>query len=125
MVQRIYVEKKPGLRHEATGLLNELQSVLGISSLTDLRLINRYDVEGIDDAVFQRAVQTVFSEPQVDDTMADCPAGDFVVFAVEALPGQFDQRADSASQCIQLMTQGDRPIVKSAKVAKPSPWVMS
>ena len=116
MVQRIYVEKKPGLRHEATGLLNELQSVLGISSLTDLRLINRYDVEGIDDAVFQRAVQTVFSEPQVDDTMADCPAGDFVVFAVEALPGQFDQRADSASQCIQLMTQGDRPIVKSAKV---------
>ena len=116
MVQRIYVEKKQGLRHEATGLLNELQSVLGISSLTDLRVINRYDVEGIDEAVFQRAVQTVFSEPQVDDTMADCPTGDFVVFAVEALPGQFDQRADSASQCIQLMTQGDRPIVQSAKV---------
>ncbi|MBR2030082.1 MAG: phosphoribosylformylglycinamidine synthase, partial [Clostridia bacterium] len=116
MVQRIYVEKKQGLRHEATGLLNELQSVLGISSLTDLRVINRYDVEGIDEAVFQRAVQTVFSEPQVDDTMEYCPTGDFVVFAVEALPGQFDQRADSASQCIQLMTQGDRPIVQSAKV---------
>jgi len=116
MVQRIYVEKKQGLRHEATGLLNELRTVLGISALTDLRLINRYDVEGIDDSVFQRAVKTVFSEPQVDDVMADCPQGDFVVFAVESLPGQFDQRADSASQCIQLMTQKDRPIVRAAKV---------
>ena len=116
MVRRIYVEKKAGLRLEAAGLLNEMRTLLGISALTDLRLINRYDVEGLEEDVFERAVQTVFSEPQVDDTMADCPCGDYTVFAVEALPGQFDQRADSASQCIQLMTQGDRPIVRTAKV---------
>ena len=116
MVRRIYVEKKPTLRLEAAGLLNELRTILGISNLTDLRLINRYDVEGLEEDVFERAVQTVFSEPQVDDTMTECPTGDFKVFAVESLPGQFDQRADSASQCIQLMTQGDRPMVRTAKV---------
>ena len=116
MVRRIYVEKKDGLRHEAAGLLNELTGLLGISALTGLRLINRYDVEGLDEAVFQRAVQTVFSEPQVDDTYTALPEGDWTVFAAESLPGQFDQRADSASQCIQLMTQGDRPAVRAAKV---------
>ena len=116
MVRRIYVEKKPALRLEAAGLLNELRTLLGISNLTDVRVINRYDVEGLEEDVFQRAVQTVFSEPQVDDTMTECPTGDFHIFAVESLPGQFDQRADSASQCIQLMTQGDRPIVRTAKV---------
>ena len=116
MVRRIYVEKKEALRHEAAGLLNELKSLLGISSLTGLRLVNRYDVEGLDEATFDRAVKTVFSEPQVDDTTSALPVGDFTVFAVESLPGQFDQRADSASQCIQLMTQGDRPAVRTAKV---------
>ncbi len=116
MVRRIFVEKKEPLRHEAKGLLNELQSLLGITSLTDLRLVNRYDVEGLKKDVFERAVQTVFSEPQVDNATENLPEGDFTVFAVEALPGQFDQRADSASQCIQLMTQGDRPIVRTAKV---------
>ncbi|MBQ5728470.1 MAG: hypothetical protein IIV56_06095, partial [Mailhella sp.] len=114
MVRRIYVEKKPGLRHEAKGLLNELRSLLGITALTGLRLVNRYDVEGLEASVFERAVQTVFSEPQVDDAFAELPEG--LVFAVESLPGQFDQRADSASQCIQLMTQGDRPAVRAAKV---------
>ena len=116
MVRRIYVEKKPALRQEAAGLLNELHSLLGISALTALRLINRYDVEGLDEATFQRAVQTVFSEPQVDDATAALTAGDFTAFAVESLPGQFDQRADSARACIQLMTQGDRPAVRTAKV---------
>jgi len=116
MVRRIYVEKKPTLRLEAAGLLNELRTLLGISNLTDLRLINRYDVEGLEEEVFLRAVQTVFSEPQVDDTMTECPKEDYKVFAVESLPGQFDQRADSASQCIQLMTQGERPLVRTAKV---------
>ena len=116
MVRRIYVEKKPALRQEAAALLNELRSLLGISSLTGLRLINRYDVEGLDEATFHRAVQTVFSEPQVDDATAALPAGDYTAFAVEYLPGQFDQRADSASQCIQLMTQGDRPAVRTARV---------
>ena len=116
MVRRIYVEKKPTLRLEAAGLLKELRSVLGITNLTDIRLINRYDVEGLEEDIFERAVQTVFSEPQVDDTMTECPTGEFQIFAVEALPGQYDQRADSASQCIQLMTQGDRPMVRTAKV---------
>ena len=116
MVRRIYVEKKPGLRQEAQGLLHELRTVVGISALEDLRLLNRYDVEGLDEAAFHRAVGTVFSEPQVDDATAALPAGDCVAFGVEPLPGQFDQRADSAAQCVQLMTQGERPTVRTAKV---------
>ncbi|MDD3347071.1 phosphoribosylformylglycinamidine synthase [Oscillibacter sp.] len=116
MVRRIYVEKKPALRQEAKSLLHELQALLGISSLTGVRLVNRYDVEGLEESVFQRAVQTVFSEPQVDDATAALPAGDYTAFAVEYLPGQFDQRADSARACIQLMTQSDRPAVRTAKV---------
>lgn len=92
MVRRIYVEKKPGLRQEARGLLHELQTVVGVSALEDLRLLNRYDVEGLDEAAFRRAVGTVFSEPQVDDTAAALPAGDCIAFGVEPLPGQFDQR---------------------------------
>ncbi len=118
MVRRIYVEKKPGLRHEAKSLLGELRTLLGIDGLEALRLVNRYDVEGLEEAVFARAVQTVFSEPQVDDAFAELPQPEAEgrVFAVESLPGQFDQRADSASQCIQLMTQGDRPAVRAAKV---------
>ena len=116
MVRRIYVEKKPGLRQEARGLLHELQTVVGVSALEDLRLLNRYDVEGLDGAAFRRAVGTVFSEPQVDDTAAALPAGDCIAFGVEPLPGQFDQRADSAAQCIQLMTQEERPTVRTARI---------
>ena len=116
MVRRIYVEKKPALRHEAGALLAELRTLLGISSLAGLRIVNRYDVEGLDEDVFQRAVKTVFSEPQVDDAFEHLPEGDYTPFAVEYLPGQFDQRADSASQCIQLMTQGERPAVRTARV---------
>ena len=114
MVYRVYVEKKTGLQHEAAALLGELRSLLGISDLEGLRVLNRYDVELAEDALFQRAVRTVFSEPQVDDTYAALPEG--LAFAVEPLPGQYDQRADSASQCIQLMTKGDRPAVRTAKV---------
>ena len=116
MVYRVYVEKKEGLRHEAAGLLQELRSVLGIAALDAIRVINRYDVELADETVFDRAVRTVFSEPQVDDAFLELNAGDAVCFAVEPLPGQFDQRADSASQCIQLMTRGERPVVRAAKV---------
>ena len=108
--------KTAGLRQEAQGLLHELRTVVGISALEDLRLLNRYDVEGLDEAAFHRAVGTVFSEPQVDAATAALPAGDCVAFGVEPLPGQFDQRADSAAQCIQLMTQGERPTVRTAKV---------
>jgi phosphoribosylformylglycinamidine synthase len=117
MVRRVYVEKKEPLRQEAAGLLHELRSLLGLTGLTGLRLIHRYDVEGLDEAAFRRAVQTVFSEPQVDNAAAELPLEDGVIaFAVEPLPGQFDQRADSAAQCVQLMTQGDRPTVRAAKV---------
>ena len=92
MVYRIYVEKKPGFDVEATGLKNELTSLLGIQSLTGLRLLNRYDVEGIDEELFNQCANTVFSEPPVDNTYAELPASDGVSFAVEYLPGQFDQR---------------------------------
>ena len=115
MVYRVYVEKKEGLRHEAAGCFGELRTLLGIAGLEAVRIVNRYDVELSDEALFQRAVRTVFSEPQVDNTYNELPQADYV-FAVESLPGQFDQRSDSASQCIQLMTKGDRPAVRSAKV---------
>ncbi|MBM6774363.1 phosphoribosylformylglycinamidine synthase [Olsenella profusa] len=118
MVSRIYVEKKPGFDGEARGLERELKALLGIDALTGLRIINRYDVEGITPELFERCVPTVFSEPQSDVATAEMPevAPGSVVFAVEFLPGQFDQRADSASECIQLISQGERPIVRSAKL---------
>ncbi len=114
MVYRVFVEKKEGLRSEAAGVLNEARNLLGLETLENVRVLNRYDVELTDEALFHRAVRTVFSEPQVDDTYLEMPQG--LAFAVEPLPGQFDQRADSASQCIQLLTQGDRPLVRTAKV---------
>ena len=118
MVSRIFVEKKAGFDGEAKSLERELKTLLGISSLSSLRLINRYDVEGITPELFESCVSTVFSEPQTDVATTEMPevAPDAVVFAVEFLPGQFDQRADSASECIQLISQGERPIVRSAKV---------
>ena len=115
MVYRIYVEKKPGFDGEAQGLLHELVDLVGIQNLTGLRLLNRYDVEGIDNVLFQQAIPTVFSEPPVDVTYDALPDAK-TVFAVEYLPGQFDQRADSASECIQLLSQGERPAVRSARV---------
>ena len=115
MVYRIYVEKKPGFDGEAQSLRRELVELLGINGLKGLRLLNRYDVEGIDRALFEQAIPTVFSEPPVDVTYDALPAS-ATTFAVEYLPGQFDQRADSASQCIQLLSQGERPDVRSAKV---------
>ena len=115
MVYRIYVEKKPGFDGEARALYGELTGLLGIRGLRGLRLLNRYDVEGISEELFRACVPTVFSEPPVDFTYSECPAAD-LVFAVEYLPGQFDQRADSASECIQLISQGERPAVRSARV---------
>ncbi|MBQ8647019.1 MAG: phosphoribosylformylglycinamidine synthase, partial [Oscillospiraceae bacterium] len=116
MVYRIYVEKKPGFDVEAQQLRSELVSLLGVTELDSLRIVNRYDVEGISEELFRHCISTVFSEPQVDNTYEVCPGNDGPVFAVEYLPGQFDQRADSASECIQLISQGERPIVRSAKV---------
>ena len=83
MVRRVYVEKKPALRQEAAGLLTELRAVLGVTALEGLRLINRYDVEGLEESVFQRAVRTVFSEPQVDDAFDALPRWEGAVLAVE------------------------------------------
>ncbi len=117
MVFRVYVEKKPGFDVEAQQLTNELRTILGIRTLKGVRLVNRYDVEGIDEQLFEQVVPTVFSEPQSDNVSFDLPDfGENAVFAVEYLPGQFDQRADSASECIQLISQGERPTVRTATV---------
>ena len=115
-VTRIYVEKRPEFAVEAAGALSDITSALSIDSITSLRLVNRYDVQGISQEDFDAARGTIFSEPQVDDTYDELPACNGRVFAVEYLPGQFDQRADSCAQCIQISTQKDRPVVRSAKV---------
>lgn len=117
MVYRVYVEKKQGLQNEAYALLNELKNLLGIKGLEKIRVINRYDVENIDEKLFSHCIKTVFSEPQQDNTSDSlcCNESD-TVFAVEYLPGQFDQRADSAAQCIQIISQKERPTVHTAKV---------
>ena len=121
MVHRIFVEKKEELANEAHALYKEIKNLLGIGSVLHIRLLNRYDAEGIEDDLFAHSVQTVFSEPQLDIASAsiDLKENEFGksnVFAVEYLPGQFDQRADSAAQCIQIISQAERPAVKSAKV---------
>ena len=116
MVYRIYVEKKQGLENEASSLLSEIKTFLGAKGVTKVRIINRYDVENITPELFSYAVKTVFSEPQLDNVTEKLENDGAAIFAVEYLPGQFDQRADSASQCIQLISQGERPLVRSAKV---------
>ena len=116
MVYRIYVEKKKGLENEANALCSEIKTFLGIQSIDKVRLINRYDVENITKELFDYSVEAVFSEPQLDNAFTKLDDDGSVVFATEYLPGQFDQRADSAAQCIQLISQGDKPSVQSAKV---------
>ena len=115
MVYRVYVEKKKEQAVEAAALLRELREFLGMDALEDVRVLNRYDVEGTDRRLFDYAVATVLSEPQLDDVSFEAPCGD-TVFAVEYLPGQYDQRADSAAQCIQILSRGERPAVRTAKV---------
>ena len=117
MVYRIFVEKKPGLDNEARALAQDARAFLGIEHLERVRLLNRYDLEGISPELFGLAVREVLSEPQLDRTSETLEAQDAAaVFAVEFLPGQFDQRADSAAQCIQMLSQGQRPLIRSAKV---------
>ncbi|MBQ8599937.1 MAG: phosphoribosylformylglycinamidine synthase [Clostridia bacterium] len=116
MVYRIFVEKKAELANEARDLRQEVRHILQIKSLEKVRVINRYDVENIEKELFDYAVGTVFSEPQLDIVSDVLNVEAAAVFAVEPLPGQFDQRADSAAQCIQIISQGERPIVKTAKV---------
>ena len=116
MVFRVYVEKKKELANEARALLSDARGLLGIKSLTDVRVINRYDAENITEELFSYAKQTVFSEPQLDIATDEVDLSGATVFATEFLPGQFDQRADSAAQCIQIISQGERPTVRTAKV---------
>ncbi len=116
MVYRVYAEKKSGFDHEAAALYEELKSFLGIGGLTGVRILNRYDVENIDASLFEKAVVNVFSEPMVDRVYRQLPEYDGAIFAAEYLPGQFDQRADSAAQCIQLLAQVERPDVRTATV---------
>ncbi len=117
MVYRVFVEKKEGLQNEAKALLSEINELLSIKSLTDVRVINRYDAENITEELFNYAVGAVFSEPQLDIATPEIVIEKGArAFAVEFLPGQFDQRADSAAQCIQIISQGDRPTIRSAKV---------
>ena len=117
MVYRVFVEKRPGLAPECASLLADCRSFLGLTGLERVRIWNRYDAEGLDAALFERAKRTVFSEPQLDLVSDEADTdGAAAVFAVEPLPGQFDQRSDSAAQCIQLLSQGERPAVRSARV---------
>ncbi len=118
MVKRIYVEKKPEISVEAKGLLKDLKENLLLENLEDLKIVNRYDVEGINDEIFEKAKNTVFSEPQVDECFEEeYPfAKEDKIFGVEYLPGQFDQRANSLSECLQILTEGERPLAKSAKI---------
>ena len=119
MVYRIYVEKRPGLSPESEKVKSDLRSFLGITALEDVRILNRYDVENIDPEVYAAAKNTVFSEPQVDviyDETFPEPKNLHHILAVEALPGQFDQRADSCAQSIQLMAGVERPLVSNARV---------
>ena len=117
-MNRLFVEKKPGFRSEAAHVRSDLQASLGIAGLKGLRILQRYDVEGATEAAIQQAIPTVFAEPPVDDVYPEnfpISSGE-VAFGVEFLPGQFDQRADSAAQCLQIVSGGDRPVVAAARV---------
>ena len=119
MVRRIYVEKKKGFDVEATSLFNDIKENLHLEELTGVRVLNRYDMDGIDEATYEAAKFTVFAEPAIDvvyeETMPE-ELSSAVFFAVEYLPGQYDQRADSTEECISILTQKDRPTVKTAKI---------
>ncbi|MBR5241530.1 MAG: phosphoribosylformylglycinamidine synthase, partial [Clostridia bacterium] len=116
MVYRIYVEKKCGLDNEARALKSEISAFLGIKGVERVRLLNRYDAENITKELFDYAIGTVFSEPQLDNVYTELDNDGALVFASEYLPGQYDQRADSAAQCIQLISQGDKPDIATARV---------
>lgn len=117
-VKRIYVQKKLGFDVEQTDLLNDIRENLQISNLEKIVILNRYDVEGISDEVFEKAKGTIFSEPQVDNYFVeDYPVdSNASVFGVEFLPGQFDQRASSLAECLQILSGGKKPIAKTAKI---------
>ncbi|MDD6345444.1 MAG: phosphoribosylformylglycinamidine synthase, partial [Oscillospiraceae bacterium] len=114
-VFRIYVEKKPEFATEAQSVLSDIQTALRLN-ISGLRILNRYDADRLSEEDFKSAVSTVFSEPAVDVVYENLPeiSGNERIFAVEFLPGQFDQRADSCEQCIQILRQGNRCRVRNA-----------
>ena len=113
-VRRVYVEKKPDFAVKAKELKHEIKHYLGIA-VEEVRVLIRYDVENVSDETYQKALQTVFSEPPVDDIYEEnFDAGNGKVFSVEFLPGQFDQRADSAEQCVKLLNEEEEPVIRSA-----------
>lgn len=116
MVYRVFVEKKKELAYEALSLCSDIRNLLGIESLTGVRVVSRYDAENISKELFEYAKKTVFSEPQLDIVSEKLDTDGAISFAVEYLPGQFDQRADSAAQCIQIISKGDRPLIRTAKI---------
>ena len=114
-VRRIFVEKKPAFAIQAKELQTEIRSYLGIQTVTGVRVLTRYDVEHISDQTYQKALRTVFSEPPVDEVYEESfDAKGGKVFSVEYLPGQYDQRADSAQQCVKLLNEEEEPIIRSA-----------
>ncbi len=117
-VRRILVEKKQGFDLEAKHLKSDLEESLNIDTIENLRILNRYDIEKIEDEVYEKAINTVFSEPNTDDVYKEYVelSKEDRVFAIEYLPGQYDQRGDWASQCIQIINEGIRPIINTAKV---------
>ncbi len=114
-VRRIFVEKKPAFAIQAKELQSEIKSYLGIKSVTGVRVLIRYDMEQISEETYQKALTTVFSEPPVDEVYEEAfDAAGAEVFSVEYLPGQYDQRADSAEQCVKLLNESEEPIIRSA-----------
>lgn len=118
MVRRIFVQKREGFNIEAKEILNDLRENLKLNNLKDLKILNRYDVENISEDVFEKAKDTIFSEPPVDICYEEEYKGNLgdIIFGVEFLPGQFDQRANSLSECLQIVTGGEKLLAKSAKI---------
>ena len=114
-VRRVFVEKKPAFAIQAKELQSEIKSYLGIKTVTNVRVLIRYDIENISEETYKKALMTVFSEPPVDDVYEEnFELGNAKTFSVEFLPGQFDQRADSAEQCMKLLNENEEPIIRSA-----------
>ena len=116
MVYRIFVEKKHQFQNESNLLLKEINQLLNIKSLTQIRIVNRYDVENIPNDIFEKAKNGIFAEPQLDNIIEKDKLTADYIFGVEALSGQFDQRADSCATCLQILSQNEKPLVKYAKI---------
>ena len=113
-VRRLFVEKKPDFAVTAKSLSHEIRHYLGINQIKGVRVLIRYDVENLSDNVYDKAIRTVFSEPPVDDVYEESFDYSGRIFSVEFLPGQFDQRADSAEQCMKLLDENEEPVIKTA-----------